>query len=84
MLALTRKRGESIMIGSDVEVIVLGVQGDQVKLGFAAPKTISIHRKEVYDMIQAENVEASSSISLLALKHLGERVQEKVQLQKGD
>ena len=68
MLALTRRRGESIMVGSDVELVVLSVQGDQVKLGFVAPKNITIHRKEIYEQIQAENREASSSINLEALK----------------
>jgi carbon storage regulator len=64
MLALTRKKGESIMVGSDVEVIVLGVQGDQVKLGFVAPKNVAIHRKEIYKQIQDENKAASDSINI--------------------
>ena len=55
------------MVGNDVEVIVLSVQGDQVKLGFVAPKNITIHRKEIYQQIQEENLEASSSINLSAL-----------------
>ena len=74
MLALTRKKGESIMVGNDVEVIVLGIQGDQVKLGFVAPKNVTIHRKEIYEQIQNENKEASigasSTISLSVLKNL--------------
>ena len=70
MLALTRKKGESIMVGNDVELIVLGVQGDQVKLGFVAPKNIAIHRKEIYQQIQAENLAASTSINLSALNRL--------------
>ena len=70
MLALTRKKGESIMVGNDVELIVLSVQGDQVKLGFVAPKNITIHRKEIYEQIQAENREASSNINISALKQL--------------
>ena len=70
MLALTRKRGESIMVGSDVELVVLSVQNDQVKLGFIAPKNISIHRKEIYDQIQAENREASSNINVSTLNSL--------------
>lgn len=70
MLALTRKKGESIMVGNDVELVVLGVQGDQVKLGFVAPRNISIHRKEIFEQIQAENREASGNINLSALKKL--------------
>lgn len=59
MLALTRKRGESIMIADDIEIVVLDVQGDQVKLGIAAPKHIPVHRKEIFEQIQAENKEAA-------------------------
>ena len=70
MLALTRKKGESIMVGNDVELIVLGVQGDQVKLGFVAPKNVTIHRKEIFEQILQENTEASSSINLSALNQL--------------
>lgn len=70
MLALTRKKGESIMVGNEVELIVLGVQGDQVKLGFVAPKNVTIHRKEIYEQIQEENREASSNINIAALKNL--------------
>ncbi|MFV0439880.1 MAG: carbon storage regulator CsrA [Lachnospirales bacterium] len=55
MLALTRKKDESIIIGEDIEIVILGVNRDQVKLGINAPKHISIHRKEIYDLIQEEN-----------------------------
>ena len=71
MLALTRKKGESIMVGNDVELIVLSVAGDQVKLGFIAPKNVTIHRKEIYQQIQDENREATSSINVSALMKLG-------------
>lgn len=64
MLALTRKKGESIVIGDNIEVIVLGTQGDQVKLGVMAPRSISVHRKEIYEQIQQENREASRSKEL--------------------
>jgi len=57
------------MVGTDVEIIVLGVQGDQVKLGFVAPKNVNIHRKEIYEQIQSENREATS-INLAALAKL--------------
>ncbi|OEH92202.1 carbon storage regulator CsrA [Bacillus solimangrovi] len=59
MLVLTRKRNESIKIGDEIEVEVLAVDGEQVKLGIKAPKHIDIHRKEVYLSIQAENKAAA-------------------------
>ncbi|MCF6149375.1 MAG: carbon storage regulator CsrA [Candidatus Kuenenia sp.] len=59
MLILTRKLGESITIGDDIKITVLEFQGKQVKLGIIAPKNIKIHREEVYEKIQARNVEAS-------------------------
>jgi len=61
MLALTRKKNESIIIGDNIEVVVLSVQGDQVKLGIAAPRNISVHRKEIYEQIQHENEAAAHS-----------------------
>ncbi|EPR26811.1 carbon storage regulator CsrA [Anoxybacillus geothermalis] len=69
MLVLTRKLKEAIQIGDDIEITVLAIQGDQVKLGINAPKHIDIHRKEVYLAIQAENSAASEApeASLTAL-----------------
>ena len=61
MLVLTRKLKEAIQIGDDIEITVLAIQGDQVKLGITAPKHIDIHRKEVYLAIQAENNAASQA-----------------------
>ena len=61
MLALTRKKGESIIIGDNVEVVILGITGEQVKVGIVAPREISVHRKEIYEQIQLENVSASRS-----------------------
>lgn len=61
MLALSRKKGDSIIIGDNIEVIVLGVVGEQVKLGVVAPKSIPVHRKEIYELIQNENIKAASS-----------------------
>ncbi|MEK5483888.1 MULTISPECIES: carbon storage regulator CsrA [unclassified Viridibacillus] len=58
MLVLTRKTGESIMIGDQVELKVLSVDGDQVKLGVIAPKSVKVHRSEVYQAIQEQNKEA--------------------------
>lgn len=59
MLVLSRKKNESIMIGGHIEVTVLGVEGDTVKLGISAPKEIEIFRKEIYAAIQAANREAA-------------------------
>ncbi|MGD6778641.1 carbon storage regulator CsrA [Sutcliffiella horikoshii] len=66
MLVLTRKKDEAIKIGDDIEISVLSINGDQVKLGIEAPKHIEIHRKEIYLSIQEENNAASrSSLDLL-------------------
>ena len=51
MLILTRKSGESLMIGEDISVTVLGVKGNQVRIGINAPKDISVHREEIFDKI---------------------------------
>lgn len=59
MLVLSRKARESIQIGNDIEVKVLAIEGDQVKLGIEAPQSVDIHRKEVYLDIQKENSAAS-------------------------
>ncbi|KMK92580.1 carbon storage regulator CsrA [Rossellomorea marisflavi] len=65
MLVLTRKTGESIQIGDNIEIKVISIQGDQIKLGIDAPKHIDIHRKEVYLSIQEQNTEASKGIQNL-------------------
>ncbi|MDA8212016.1 MAG: carbon storage regulator CsrA [Clostridia bacterium] len=60
MLALTRKVGQSIIIDDDIEVTVVEVRGDQVRIGIKAPKTVKILRKEIYDEIQSENRQAAN------------------------
>ncbi len=60
MLALTRKCGESIVIGNDIEITVLEVKGEQVKIGINAPKAVPVFRKEIFIQIQEENKEAAS------------------------
>lgn len=60
MLVLTRKQDEAIQIGDDIEITVLAIEGDQIKLGIDAPKSIDIHRKEVYLDIQQQNSEAAN------------------------
>jgi carbon storage regulator len=59
MLILARKINESIMIGDQVEVSVVDIKGDQVKLGISAPRQVKVYRSEVYQMIQQENLEAA-------------------------
>lgn len=54
MLILTRRVGETLMVGDNVEVCVLAVKGNQVRVGVDAPKSVSVHRKEIFDKIQAE------------------------------
>lgn len=60
MLVLTRKKNESIQIGEDIEIKILSVDGDQIKIGIEAPQSVDIHRKEVYLEIQAQNSEAAN------------------------
>jgi carbon storage regulator len=61
MLVLSRKRDESIIIGDDVVITIVDIKGEQVKIGVAAPKTVSIHRKEIYEAIQQENRAAANT-----------------------
>lgn len=63
MLVLTRKTDESIIIGDNIAVTVVAVEGDQVRLGVTAPKNIAVHRQEVYEQIKKENLEAAQSSS---------------------
>lgn len=70
MLALSRKKNESIVINNDVEITILDIKGDQVKIGITAPKSVPVYRKEVYVQIQEANKAASQSEGLEALKNL--------------
>lgn len=71
MLALARKTNQSIMIGNDIEITLLEIKGDQVKIGINAPKSVPIYRKEIYVQIQDENKKASDGeIDVEALNKL--------------
>jgi carbon storage regulator len=64
MLVLSRKKDEVIVIGDDIEITVVDVRGDQVKIGVSAPRSVSIHRKEVYEAIRQENLAAARSSAI--------------------
>lgn len=70
MLALARKVNESIVIGNDVEVTILEIKGDQIKIGVSAPKNVPIYRKELYVQIQEENKKAVAEVDPSALNAL--------------
>jgi carbon storage regulator len=61
MLALARKAGESIIVNDNVEITILEIKGDQIKIGIDAPKSVPIYRKEIYTQIREANTEASKS-----------------------
>lgn len=70
MLALSRKKDEAIVINNNIEITIIEVKGDQVRLGISAPKSVPIYRKEVYLQIQESNKEAMQSQGIEALKNL--------------
>ncbi len=70
MLALTRKKGDALVINNNIEITILDVRGDQVKIGISAPKDVPIYRKEVYLQIQEENKASFSPEGLDALNEL--------------
>ena len=70
MLALTRKKGESLVINNDIEITILEIRGDQIKLGVSAPKEVPIYRKEVYTQIPQENRKSADAQNAQALKEL--------------
>jgi carbon storage regulator len=66
MLALSRKKGEAIIFNNDIEVTILDIKGEQIKIGITAPRDVSIYRKEVYLQIQEENKEAAENTDAVA------------------
>lgn len=70
MLALTRKKGEALILNNNIEVTLLEIRGDQVKIGISAPKDVPIYRKEVYLQIEDENKAALDAKGVDALKKL--------------
>ncbi len=70
MLALSRKKNEALVINNNVEVTVLEIKGEQVKLGISAPREVPVYRKEVYVQIQNANKEAGDVDGMEALKNL--------------
>lgn len=76
MLILSRKENQSIMIGEDVEITVVSIKGDHIKLGIQAPKNVKVYRKELYDEIQAANIQASK-VTPDTLKDLGKLLKDK-------
>ena len=70
MLALSRKKGEALIINNDIEITILEIKGEQVKIGISAPKEVSIYRKEVYIQIQEANKAASDIAGVEQLANL--------------
>ena len=69
MLILTRKKGQSLLIDGQVEVVVVGVRGDQVRLGVVAPRGVSVMRKELLDQVRGENVAAAAAAKDVSNRH---------------
>ena len=70
MLALSRKKDEAIIINDNIEVKILEIKGDQIKIGVSAPKSVPIYRKEVFIQIQNANKEAAQSVDIKNIKEL--------------
>ena len=70
MLALTRKKGEALVINNNIEITVLEIRGDQIKIGISAPKDVPVYRKEVYVQIQEATREAASLEGIEILENL--------------
>ena len=75
MLALSRKKGEALMINNDIEITILEIKGEQVKIGISAPKEVPVYRKEVYIQIQEANKAASDTAGVEQLANLKVAIQ---------
>jgi carbon storage regulator len=83
MLALTRKKGESIIIGDNIEVVILSVQGDLVKVGIEAPRSVPVNRKEIFVQILEQNRRAAERpVSVRDISNLFKIMQEKERQEK--
>lgn len=70
MLALSRKKGESLVVNNNIEITVMDIRGDQVKIGIKAPKEVPVYRKEIYMQIEDANKEAATSEGLKNLQQM--------------
>ena len=70
MLALSRKEGDSIIIGDNIEIFIISISGEKVKIGINAPKDISIYRKEIYEQVRKENKSSVLEIDIKDIKDL--------------
>jgi carbon storage regulator len=80
MLVLSRRTDETIMIGDDIEITIVDIKGDTVRIGIDAPREVAVHRKEVYEAIQAENIAAMKQQAVpdtAALGNLGQMLKKK-------
>ena len=68
MLVLTRKKGQSIMVGDEIEISVVEINGDAIRIGIKAPRAVSIYRREIYEAILEENIRAAGSSARMAEK----------------
>ncbi len=71
MLVLSRRKDETIMIGDDIEITIVDIKGDTVRLGITAPREVAVHRKEIYEAIKRENIAAAQQQATLDKVALG-------------